>query len=74
MLLRMIDAIEAERSHPSDRLPALLLQGEKVLKTCVPRVEGTTLSDGPTVAILGPQAVQQLRLVVSSAHECHIPS
>jgi hypothetical protein len=68
-VLELIDALEAARWHPGDpQLPALLSRGEKTWRTCVPRVQAATVSvDGPTVALLGPIAVQQFRQVLASA-------
>jgi hypothetical protein len=81
-VLELIDVLEAACTHPSETLPALLVQGEKTWQTCVPRLQAVTVSvDGPTAALLWPHAVQQFRyvlasatLAVCSAHEHRIPS
>jgi hypothetical protein len=67
-VLEMIDALESAMSHPSETLPAMLVQGEKTWRTCVPRLQAVSVSvHGPTAALLWPHAVQQLRHVLATA-------
>jgi hypothetical protein len=67
-VLELIDAIEGALLPPSETLPALLVQGENVWRTSVPRLQAVTVSvNGPTAALLWPHAVQQFRYVLASA-------
>jgi hypothetical protein len=66
-VLEIIDAIEAARRHSRETLPALLVQGENVWRTCVPRLQAVTVSvDGPTARLLWPHVVRQLKAVLAS--------
>jgi hypothetical protein len=70
-VLELIDAFEAALRQPADvDLPALLIRGEKVWRTCVPRLQAASLSvDGPTAATLWPRAVWEFRYRLAAVTE-----
>jgi hypothetical protein len=69
-VLELIDALEAELSHPSETMPALLIRAEKTGKTCVPRLQAATIAtDGATAKLIWPFAAQQFRYILATASE-----
>jgi hypothetical protein len=70
-VLEMTAALETALGHPTDvDLPALLIRGEKVWRTCVPRLQAASLSvDGPTAAVLWPHAVREFRYRLAAVTE-----
>ena len=70
-VLELTTAFEAALGQPTDAdLPALLSRGEEVWGTCAPRLQAASLSvDGPTAAVLWPQAVREFRYRLAAVTE-----
>ena len=70
-ILELTTAFEAALRQPADAdLPTLLSRGEKVWRTCAPRLQAASLSiDGPTAATLWPQVVREFRYRLAAVTE-----
>jgi hypothetical protein len=70
-MLEMTAAFETAWGQPTDiDPPALLIRGERVWKTCAPRLQAASLSvDGATAATLWPRAVWEFRYRLAALTE-----